>query len=147
MRKVLYIFIMMIIPFAFLTACKDNTSKSNKGIGQSQETSTNRKIDIPFSENIFDNIVKIETGKVYPLQEIKNKAVIQDICAVLRELKLTQIKDPKIDGGDIMKFIYEDGTEKQFAFTSEYILYNDVMYHIEDNQGSNIYDVIKYDDK
>ena len=129
----------MVISVAFLTACKDDTSKSN------QETSKNKKVDVPFSENIFDNIVKIETGKTYPLQEITNETVIQDICDILKKLKLSPITDPKIDGGDIMKFIYEDGTEKQFAFTSEYILYDDVMYHIEDNQGSNIYDVIKFD--
>lgn len=81
------------------------------------------------------------------MQEIKNKAVIQNICDILKELKLTEIEDPKIDGGDIMKFIYEDGTEKQFAFTSAYILYDNVMYSIEGNQGSNIYDIIRPDDK
>ncbi len=147
MRKVLYIFIIMVISFVFLTACRDTESKSNKKIEQNQETFTNKKTDIPFSDKIFDNIVKIETGKTYPLQEIKNKAVIQNICGVLKELKLTEIEDPKIDGGDIMKFIYEDGTEKQFAFTSEYILYDNVMYYIGGNQGNSIYDIIRTDDK
>ena len=79
----------MVISFVFLTACRDTESKSNKKIEQNQETFTNKKTDIPFSDKIFDNIVKIETGKTYPLQEIKNKAVIQNICSVLKELKVT----------------------------------------------------------
>lgn len=49
--------------------------------------------------------------------------------------------------GRISGFVDGKEAAKQFAFTSEYILYDDVMYHIEDNQGSNIYDVIRYDDK
>lgn len=43
MRKVLYIFIIMVISFVFLTACRDTESKSNKKIEQNQETFTNKK--------------------------------------------------------------------------------------------------------
>lgn len=49
----------------------------------------------------------------------------------------------EIKNGIILFIFYEDGTEKIFGFTSRYILYDDVMYCMEDNQGERLYDVIE----
>lgn len=136
MRKIVCVFSIMVSLIILLTACQGRLSEKDETKEQKQESVT-------FPEEIFDNIVKIETGKVYPLQEIKDETVIQNICSVLKELELTPVEDTAIDGGDIMKFVYEDGTEKIFGFTSRYILYDDVMYCMEDNQGERLYDAIE----